>query len=62
MLDVELDPSKRQSDHRPAWLRRALVFLIGLLLGMQDALRMWVLGATFILGPGACVSCSWPMI
>jgi len=27
-----------------------LVFLIGLLLGMQDRFRMWVLGTAFIAG------------
>jgi hypothetical protein len=30
-----------------------LVFLIGLLLGMKDTLRMWVLGTAFIAGSGA---------
>ncbi|RPI44444.1 MAG: hypothetical protein EHM59_12820 [Betaproteobacteria bacterium] len=30
-----------------------LVFLIGLLLGMKDTLRMWVLGAAFIVGSAA---------
>ncbi|MDP1766715.1 MAG: hypothetical protein Q8K83_07430 [Methylotenera sp.] len=30
-----------------------LIFLIGLLIGMKDSLRMWVLGSAFILGSAA---------
>lgn len=30
-----------------------LVFLIGLLVGMKDSIRMWVLGAAFIIGSAA---------
>jgi len=31
----------------------ALVFLLGLLVGMQDRLRMWVLGAAFVVASAA---------